>query len=100
MYQYKDGGLKNIWLTNGYKAHKTPYGEAVAVDDVDGLTQEICLVLTKKPSKLTGAEFRYLRQGLMMSQLSLGQVLGVTNQTVHCGRKPARFQKWPIPPCA
>jgi len=26
----------------------TPYGEAVAIDDLDGLTQAICLALTKK----------------------------------------------------
>ncbi len=93
MYQYKDGGLKNIWLANGYKVQKTPYGEAVAVDDLDGLTVAICLALTKKPSKLTGAEFRYLRQGLMMSQPSLGQVLGVTNQAVALWEKTGKVPK-------
>jgi DNA-binding transcriptional regulator YiaG len=93
MYQYKDGGLKNVWLTNGYKVHKTPYGQAVSIDDVDGLTKAICLALTKKPSKLTGAEFRYLRQGLMMSQPSLGQVLGVTNQAVALWEKTGKVPK-------
>jgi DNA-binding transcriptional regulator YiaG len=93
MYQYKDGGLKNVWLTNGYKVQKTPYGEAVAIDDVDGLTKAICLALTKKPSKLTGAEFRYLRQGLMLSQPSLGQVLGVTNQAVALWEKTGKVPK-------
>jgi DNA-binding transcriptional regulator YiaG len=93
MYQYKDGGLKNVWLTNGFKAHKTPYGEAVAIDDVDGLTTAICLALTRKPSKLTGAEFRYLRQGLMLSQPSLGQVLGVTNQAVALWEKTGKVPK-------
>jgi DNA-binding transcriptional regulator YiaG len=93
MYQYKDGGLKNVWLTNGFKKQKTPYGEAVAIDDVQGLTQAICLALTKKPSKLTGVEFRYLRQGLLMSQPSLGQVLGVTNQAVAIWEKTGRVPK-------
>lgn len=93
MYQYKDGGLKNIWLTNGYKVQKTSYGQAVAIDDVAGLTEAICLALTKKPSKLTGAEFRYLRQGLMMSQPSLGAVLGVTNQAVALWEKTGKVPK-------
>lgn len=93
MYQYKDGGLKNVWLTNGFKVHKTPYGEAVSIEDLEGLTKAICLALTKKPSKLTGAEFRYLRQGLMMSQPSLGQILGVTNQAVALWEKTGKVPK-------
>lgn len=93
MYHYTDGGLKNVWLANGYKEQKTPYGEAVAIDNLDGLTTAICLALAKKPSKLSGAEFRYLRHGLLMSQPSLGQVLGVTNQAVALWEKTGRVPK-------
>ncbi|WP_133239982.1 hypothetical protein [Limnohabitans planktonicus] len=50
----------------------------MAIDDLEGLTPTICTALTKKPSKLTGAEFRYLRNGLMLSQPSQGQMLGVS----------------------
>ncbi len=30
MYRYTDGGLRNVWLANGYLVKETPYGEAVA----------------------------------------------------------------------
>ncbi len=53
MYHYTDGGLRNVWLANGYQVQKTPYGEAVAIDDLEGLTQAICTALTNNPSKLT-----------------------------------------------
>jgi hypothetical protein len=51
-----------LQFTNRYKVQTTPYGEAVAIDDLDddldGLTQAICLDLTKQPSQQTSAEFR------------------------------------------
>eukprot|EP01032_Pedospumella_encystans_P022930 gene22930-biopygen18703 len=47
MYHYTDGGLQNVRLVNGYRVQKTPYGQAVAIDDLEGLTQTICTALTK-----------------------------------------------------
>ena len=93
MYHYTDGGLRNVWLANGYREHKTPYGKAIAIDDLQGLTAAICLALSKKPSKLTGVEFRYLRTGLLLSQTSLGQMLGVTGQSVALWEKTGRVPK-------
>ncbi|RBL66775.1 hypothetical protein C3E98_035715, partial [Pseudomonas sp. MWU13-2625] len=60
MYHYTDGGLKNVWLTNGYTLHKTPYGDGVSINDLDGLCTAICLALAKKAAPLTGVEFRYV----------------------------------------
>jgi putative transcriptional regulator len=93
MYHYTDGGLKNVWLSNGFKVHKTPYGKAVSFTDLEGLTKAISLALTKKPSKLTGTEFRYLRQALLMSQPSLGRMLGVTNQAIAIWEKTGKVPK-------
>ena len=93
MYHYTDGGLRNVWLANGYQVQKTPYGEAVAIDDLQGLTDAICTAFSKKPSKLTGAEFRYLRNGLMLSQPSLGQMLGVSGQAVALWEKTGKVPK-------
>lgn len=93
MYHYTDGGLRNVWLANGYRVQKTPYGQAVAIDDLVGLTQAICQALCKKTSKLTGAEFRYVRQGLMLSQPSLGQMLGVSGQSVALWEKTGKVPK-------
>ncbi len=54
MYHYTDGGLRNVWLVNGYEIKKTPYGEGVAFHNLDGLTRSICMALTRKASLLTG----------------------------------------------
>ena len=54
MYHYTDGGLRNVWLANGYEIKKTPYGEGVAFHNLDGLTRSICMALTRKALLLTG----------------------------------------------
>lgn len=95
MYHYTDGGLKNVWLSNGYTVHKTPYGEAVSIHDVDGLTRAICLALTEKAGLLTGVEFRYIRQGgMLLSQPALGKLIGVDGQSVARWEKTGRVPKW------
>ena len=34
MYHYTDGGLRNVWLANGYAKHSTPFGDGVAIQDL------------------------------------------------------------------
>ena len=95
MYRWDDMGLKNVWLVNGYTLHETPYGQGVSFEDVEGLTRAVSLALARKPGKLTGAEFRYLRQaGLGMSQPSLGKVLGVDAQSIARWEKSGKVPKW------
>ena len=91
MYKFSDGGLRNVWLANGFTVKKTPYGDAVAIEDVPGLTNEICAALTKKPGRLTGAEFRYLRLHLRLSQKALGQLFGNTEQAVAIWEKTSKI---------
>ncbi|NBO14847.1 MAG: hypothetical protein EBV20_06885 [Betaproteobacteria bacterium] len=93
MYAYTDAGLRNVWLLNGYQKKKTPYGQAVSIQNLEGLTQAICTALCKKPSKLLGSEFRYLRNGLMLSQASLGQLMGVSSQAIAIWEKSSRIPK-------
>ena len=31
MYHYTDGGLRNVWLVNGYEVRQTPFGEGVVM---------------------------------------------------------------------
>jgi putative transcriptional regulator len=93
MYHYTDGGLRNVWLKNGYVERDTPYGKAVSFHDLDGLTKAICMALSSKPGKLTGAEFRYIRSGLLLSQKSLGQLLGCTEQAVAKWEKTGKVPK-------
>ncbi len=94
MYHYTDGGLRNIWLANGYERAETPYGKALIIQDLPGLTRAICKALIRKNSKLTGTEFRYLRQAMLMSQASLGRTLGRTDQAVAGWEKNRKVPKF------
>lgn len=94
MYRYDDAGLRNVWLKNGYTVRETGYGRAVAIEDVDGLTSTICRALAAKPGRLTGAEFRYLRLHLGLSQKALGKVFGNTEQAVALWEKKGRVPLW------
>jgi len=94
MYHYTDGGLRNVWLVNGFETRQTPYGQAVAIHDQEGLSRAICQALVKQPRPLTRTEFRYLRTaGLMVSQAALAATLGVDAQTVARWEKSARIPK-------
>jgi DNA-binding transcriptional regulator YiaG len=95
MFHYTDGGLKNVWLQNGFEVRKTPYGKGVAIHDIDGLTKAICMALTHKSSSLTGVEFRYIRSGAMLlTQAGLASMMGVDAQTVARWEKHGRLPKW------
>jgi len=94
MYHYTDGGLRNIWLANGYGRLETRYGKALTIQDLPGLTRAICKALIRKNSKLTGAEFRYLRQAMLMSQTSLGRTLGRTDQAIAGWEKNSKVPKF------
>lgn len=93
MYHYTDGGLRNVWLTNGYVIQDTKYGKAVSFHDLDGLTKAICLALANKPNKLTGAEFRFIRTNMLLSQKSLGQMMEYTEQAVAKWEKTGKIPK-------
>ncbi len=93
MYQFTDGGLRNVWLGNGYEERQTKYGKAVSFHDLDGLMAAICNALSEKRSKLTGAEFRYLRSNMGLSQKSLGKLFGYTEQAVAKWEKSGKVPK-------
>ncbi|MCW5748867.1 MAG: transcriptional regulator [Alphaproteobacteria bacterium] len=82
MYRYRESGLDNVWLVNGYKIRSTPYGKAVAVEDVEGLHKSIAESLVGKPGPLTRAEFRFLRKELALSQKALGGIIGADEQAI------------------
>ncbi len=81
-YHYRECGLDNVWLLNGYELHDTPYGKGVSFVDVEGLDAAIAKALTEKPAPLTGRELRFLRIMLDMSQKSLVELFGKSAQTV------------------
>lgn len=91
MLKFDDGGLRHVYLANGYTQRRTAHGMATAIHDLDGLVHSICAALVRKPGHLTGSEFRYLRQHLRLSQASLGKLLGVSEQSVALWEKRSRI---------
>ncbi len=81
MYHYTESGLRNVWLSNGYTERAIHGEKAVSITDADQLHKVIGRALTRKPH-LTGAEFRFLRKELGLSQTRIGQIVGASEQTV------------------
>ena len=87
MYRYTESGLRNVWLANGYKLRETPYGKGVAIENLDGLHRAIARQIVRLPRPLGGAEFRFLRKQLELSQAGLAGYLGCNPQAL------ARWEK-------
>jgi putative transcriptional regulator len=82
-YQYKESGLDNVYLMNGYEYAKGQGGSrAVIIHDIDKLHEAIGRFLVKERKELAGDEIRFLRHELGMSQDTLARLLDVTEQTV------------------
>lgn len=82
MYHYVECGLPNVWLRNGFVVKETAYGEAVAIEDVDGLHKAIGRMLAEQSTRLSGAEFRFIRKELGLSQESLADIIEKSSQAV------------------
>ncbi len=97
-FQYTACGLDNVWLANGFKVKVTRHGNAVAVNDVDGLHKLIAETLIDKPGRLTGKEFRFLRTQLGLSQEALGAMLDFSENAVSLWERkdtvPATCDQW------
>jgi len=81
-YQYTESGLDNVYLENGFTIHETKYGEGVSIQDTAGLHRVIGLWLVELPKPLNGAELRFLRIEMDLSQKHLATIIGSTEQTV------------------
>ena len=93
MYHYTECGLNNIWLENGYREKKTPYGKAVAIERADDLHAAIADRLVNRKPSLSGGEFRFIRKELGLSQAALAHILGNDAQTVARWEKSGRVPK-------
>lgn len=91
-YHYTESGLRNVWLSNGYESRESRYGSGIAIHDVFGLHQAIGRALARKAA-LTGAELRFLRKEMGLSQSGLGELLGVTDQAVAKWEKTGKVPK-------
>ena len=82
-YHYRECGLDDVYLLNGFERTKSARGTTIAIGDVDKLHRAIGEHLCLKKKELNGKEIRFLRRELLMSQSLLAHLLNVGEQTVH-----------------
>ena len=86
-YHYKQCGLDNVYLLNGFKITETQDGKEVAIDDVEGLYHAIALHLCLGKANLNGKEFKFIRKLLDKTQAEIATLFKCDSQTV------ARWEK-------
>lgn len=94
MHHYTGCGLRNVYLKSGFRKHKTPYGDGISIDDLEGLHRTIALHLVVSKPRLSGTEFRFLRKELELTQAQLAALLGNDAQSVALWEKTGRVPKW------
>lgn len=86
-YHYKECGLPNIYLANGYAIEIVDGEEYVSIHNVDGLWRAIAMNLVSSQKLLSPREIRFLRGQMDYTQAEIAGLLGVDDQTV------ARWEK-------
>lgn len=83
MYHYTECGLDNVFLMSGVTLGVEPgYGETFAIENMAGLHRAIADSLIYQARTLNGAEFRFLRLELDLSQRRLAEMLSTNEQSV------------------
>jgi putative transcriptional regulator len=93
-YRYRESGLDNVYLENGFKIHKTKYGKGVSIENTEGLHRALGRWIIELPKPLTGAELRFLRLEMELSQSRLAAIIGSMEQNV---RRWEKARKRAIP---
>ncbi len=78
MHPFVDGGLQNVWLSNGYRIKQTRNGRSIVIHNPQGLKRTICSALCVKSVPLSGAEFQYLCRELELPAAVLCKRLSVS----------------------
>lgn len=86
-YRYTQCGLDDVYLLNGVKRHKTPYGSGVAIENVEELHDAIAQHMCLTKALLNGKEFRFLRKLMDLTQSDVASYMGCDVQSV------ARWEK-------
>jgi len=81
MLQLETMGLPNVFLEDGFEHRETSEGRVLIVHDIAGLFAAIGEAVARKRD-LTGAEVRFLRKRLELSQAELAGCLQTSEQTV------------------
>lgn len=79
---YTPCGLDNIYLLNGYTKLEFDGEAATSIHDIEGLHNVIGTAICNLRRPLKGAEFRFLRIELDMSQKAVGVLFNKSDQAV------------------
>ncbi len=82
LYHMSESGLDNLFLSSGFRVHKTAYGAGVSFEDEDALLRAAATERAKTPTPLTGRELKVLRIEAGFTQEWLGEKLGVSSQAI------------------
>jgi putative transcriptional regulator len=86
-FHYTASGLDDVYLLSGYERYETEYGSGISISDVDGLHMAIARNIVLHKKAINGKEIRFLRKQMKLSQEELGDLMGVSSQSV------ARWEK-------
>jgi DNA-binding transcriptional regulator YiaG len=84
---YRQCGLDNVFLLNGFDRETMDGEEHITIHSLDGLWKAIGLHIVLRQKTLAPQEVRFLRQQMDLTQAELAKMLRVTDQTV------ARWEK-------
>jgi len=80
---FKECGLDNVYLINGYRFGQTGNGEEVLlIEDLPGLHAAIAKAVVESPAHLDAKTFKYLRKHLDMAQRQVADLLGMSEESV------------------
>lgn len=93
MHHFKDSGLENVWLQDGYRTGTDKFGSYVSIDDIPGLYRAIAIALAHGGGFLCAGGMRLLRQQLDMTQKELAEKIGRSEQTILLWERSAASEK-------
>lgn len=93
-YHLRGIGLPEVYLLNGVEIENDPdHGELVTVKNLAGLHKAVGMHIAKAEGPMTGAEFRFLRKQMGLTQKELSEWMGVSDQTIAGHEKAPLAQK-------
>ncbi len=82
MYHYTESGLDNVYLVDGFAICETDYGRTVSIQETANLHEQIGRGIVDSPACINGAEFRFLRLEMDLSQRQLAALINADEQAV------------------
>lgn len=82
MIEYPHFALSTIYLRNGYSVHQGRHGLSVKICAHEGLESRIRDIIVSRPERFNGAQLRFIRRGLRLTQADFAALIERDEQTV------------------